>query len=329
MAIKQECISIDSPSEWRKSLEGIEHAFAHTWESCYAMQLTSGMDTYLYCFEMGDVRVICPISERRFQGFVDIVTPYGFSGFAGNKDCSDFPRYWTDFVEQRGYICGYIGLNPLFENGTYIETAEVYRNNEIYALDLTLSTDELFANLSQNRKLQLKNWDKILPNLVHEKHTLKNFFLANYRDFFRKRNASKVYSFSVDTISSLFGLDNVLVVGAQDAGEVEAVSVFGYTPYGGDFLFNVSLPQGQHHSATLLWYGVNRLKSLGIPMLNLGGGVHKNDGVACFKQRFGGRSLTLGCLKQIYEQDIYRKLCQRVNADHTDLAGYFPPYRKP
>src|SRR5918997_1595592 len=133
--VKQKCISLDSPSEWREALIGIEHAFAHTWESCYAMQLTTSLDTYLYCFEADDVRIVCPISERSFEGYIDIVTPYGFSGFVGNENCSEFSHYWTDFVEQRDCICGYIGLNPIFENSTYFDPTEVYRYNEVYVLD--------------------------------------------------------------------------------------------------------------------------------------------------------------------------------------------------
>lgn len=328
--VRHKCIPIDSPSEWREALKGIEHAFAHTWESCYAMQLTTGLDTYLYCFEADDVRIVCPISERRFEGYVDIVTPYGFSGFVGNGDCPGFSRHWANFAKQQGYVCGYIGLNPIFENGTYFEPTEIHRYNEVYVLDLSLSADELFANLSTNRKRQLKDWDKILLNsIVLDKSTLTDFFLANYLAFFRRKGASRVYGFSGETLSFLAGLDNVLIVGAQNSGKVEAVTVFAYTPYAGDFLFNVSLPEGRRHSVALLWYGVNHLKSLQIPLLNLGGGIRENDGVAEFKQRFGGKRLALGGLKQVYDPEVYERLCRRANVDRTDVTGYFPAYRRP
>ena len=326
--IKQECIPIRFPSKWRESLDGIAHAFAHTWENCYAMQLTTGLDTYLYRFEAGDVRIICPLSERRFEDHVDIVTPFGFSGFVGNGNCAEFSHYWFDFVEQRGYVCGYIGLNPIFENATYFEPTAIHRYNEIYVLDLTLSSENLYAKLSTNRKRQLKHWDKVLPDIVLEKSALRDFFLDNYVTFFRRRNAARVYNFSEDTLSYLLNLDNVLLVGVQNAGKVEAVTVFAYTPYVGDFLFNVSLPEGQRHSAALLWYGVNYLKSLQIPLLNLGGGVRRDDGVAEFKQRFGGKRLALGCLKQVYRPEVYEELCRRANVDHTDITGYFPAYRR-
>lgn len=327
--MKQKCISVDSAPEWRLALRGVEHAFAHTWENCYAMRLTTGLSTYLYCLEAGDLRIVCPLSERRFGHHVDIVTPYGFSGFVGNGACSWFSDHWTKYAQEKGYVCGYIGLNPLFEHPTYFGEKEIIRYNEIYVLDLTLSHGELFANLSMNRKRQLKDWDKILPNIVLDESVLTDFLLANYQEFFRERAASMAYSFSEDTMSFLVGLDNVFVVGVRDAGRVEAVTVFAHTPYVGDFLFNVSTPEGRHHSVALLWYGVHYLKARHVPLLNLGGGIRKDDGVAKFKQRFGGQRLSLGCLKQIYEPEVYEQLCRQVNADHTDMTGYFPAYRSP
>lgn len=323
----QKCVPLESPAEWRNALEGIKHAFAHTWENCYAMRLTTGFRTYLYCFEAEKVRIVCPIAEREFEGHVDIVTPYGFSGFVGRGDYADFPHHWRKFVESRGYVCGYIGLNPIFENKTYFDSNELYSHNNIYVLDLTLSREELFSKLSTNRKRQLKEWEKASAGLVLEKHTLTDFFLKNYVEFFRQKGAAPVYAFSVATIESLFALDSVLIVGAGLPGKLEAATVFTCTAYAADFLFNVSLPEGRAHSAALLWYGVNYFKSIGIPLLNLGGGVRAGDSLAEFKQRFGGTKLALSCLEQVYDPATYVALCARMAADPADRTGYFPAYR--
>ena len=77
--MNQKFIPLESRVEWQNALQGIKHAFAHTWENCYAMHLTTGFTTYLYCFEAENIRIVCPIAEREFQGYVDIVTPYGLS----------------------------------------------------------------------------------------------------------------------------------------------------------------------------------------------------------------------------------------------------------
>ena len=201
------CIPIDAPAEWSRALQGIPHAFAHTWESCYAMQLTSALKTYLYCFEHEDVRIVCPIAERTFEQQTDIVTPYGFSGFVGTGDCVEFPLQWKQFVRQQGYVCGYIGLHPLCENITYYDLHDLDCYNTLHVLNLTLSDKELFANLSVNRKRQLKNWHTILDVILLEKSALIDFFLTYYYDFYRHKNASSVYHFARETIAYVLSLE--------------------------------------------------------------------------------------------------------------------------
>jgi hypothetical protein len=324
---RQKCIPLDSPAEWKEALVGIRHAFSHTWENCYAMQLTTGFRTYLYSFEMGSVRIVCPIAEREFDGYIDIVTPYGFSGFVGNHDCPQFPYHWRQFVQERGYICGYIALNPIFETSTYFDLNEAYRSNILYFLDLTFGIDKLFANLDRNRKRELKDFEKI--PFVLDRNALINFFLEAYPHFLRRVQASPATYFTTETLTSLFSLNNVTIVGAGTPHRIEAVYVFACTPYAGDCLFNVARPEGRHHATKLLWWGVNYLKSKGVPMLNLGGGVRENDSVAQSKERFGPIKLPFRALKQVYNHGIYEKLCRQRDVDAGERAGYFPGYRSP
>jgi hypothetical protein len=325
VGIRQYCIPLDSQSEWKEALKGIRHSFGHTWENCYAMHLTTNLKTYLYCFEQDNIRIVCPIAEREYEGYIDVVKPFGFSGFIGNADCPEFSRHWKDFAQQRGYVCGYLGLNPIFDYSNYFDPGEIYQYNTVHVLDLTFSVAELWANLSTNRKRELRDWDNISSNLTVQRAELADFFLANYVDFFHRKGAEQFYLFRKETLTFLFSLDNILLVGGSNSGRVEAVSVFFYTPNVGEYLFNVSLPEGKKHTSALLWYGVNQLKSLGIPLLNLGGG---EGDIGESKRRFGTKQFPLRCVKQIYQRSIYEKLCRRANADPNDTTGYFPPYEK-
>lgn len=327
MIKKQTCISIDSPREWKEALKGVKHAFAHTWENCNAMHKTTGWRTYLYAFEVGPTRIVCPFSERQFDGYTDIVTPYGFSGFVGTADYLDFAQYWKNFAQEKGYVCAYISVNPLLSNDKYYDLDRIFTYNSVYVLDLTLCEEELYKNLSENRRRQLKDRER-LDGLNHDRAVLKDFILAQYQRFFSQKNASRTYSFSRQTMSLLMDLDNVILVGAGRSEQIEAVCVFAYTPYGGEYLFNVSMPGKQEHSVVLLWYGVMQLKSLGVPSLNLGGGITEDDGVARFKQRFGGKRSALKCVKEVYNPIIFAELCRRVNADPQESTGYFPPYTR-
>jgi hypothetical protein len=291
------------------------------------MRLTTGFTTYLYSFETENVRIVCPIAEREFEGHVDILTPYGFSGFVGTGAMPQFPLYWREFVQDRGYICGYIALNPGFETNGYLNSNEVYHCNSLYFLDLTLRTDALFSNLDSNRKRQLKDFDKTI--FVLDRRSLTSFFLAVYPVFLRRVQASLAAHFTDDTLKFLFSLSNVFLVGAGKPEKIEAVSVFTYTHYAGDFIFNIATLEGRRHATPLLWCGVNYLKSKDIPVLNLGGGVRENDDVARSKERFGPIKRPFRALKQVYNQEIYEELCRRRGANPADRTGYFPAYRSP
>ena len=308
-------------------MQGIKHAFAHTWENCYAMRLTTGFTSYLYCFETANVRIICPIAEREFEGHVDIVTPYGFSGFVGNGPCPQFPLYWSEFVKERGYVCGYIALNPIFEKDAYFNLNKAYRSNTLYFLDLTLSINKLFSNLHKNRRRKLKDFDKTV--FISDRNALTNFLVGNYPAFLRRVQAPRAAYFTRETLISLCSLDNVVVVGAGTVEKIEAVYIFAHTRYAADCLFNVATPEGRHYATLLLWWGVNYLKSKHIALLNLGGGVRENDSIARSKEFFGPIKLPFRALKQVYQPKIYEELCRRRGADPADKTGYFPGYRSP
>ncbi|MBK8552999.1 MAG: hypothetical protein IPL53_18840 [Ignavibacteria bacterium] len=181
--IIQRCISLDSKDEWNEALKGVKHSFAFTQENCHAMKLTTGNNTYLYCFEKDKTKIVCPVSERDYNGYTDIVTPFGFSGFAGNEDCSEFVNYWNEFVNEKKYVCGYISQNPLFQNNTYYKNEEGYKSTNLYFIDLNLSLTELFENLDANRKKQIKNYKSVESKFIYDKKMLTEFFLNNYYDF--------------------------------------------------------------------------------------------------------------------------------------------------
>ena len=292
------------------------------------MWLTTRHRTFLYCLESDKGRIVCPISERKFRDAVDIYTPYGYSGPVGIGECPDFGDQWARFVQAAGYVCGYVGLNPLFENQCYSFPAETQPYNSVYVLDLTRTEAELFEHLSANRKRQLRHWDDSRKRLILDRNVLKRFFFSYYHEFFRSKGVTQACRFfAQETLESLCELENVILVGAGCGGTVEAVYVVGYTDFAADALFNIAVPEGRCHAALLTWWTVLRLKRLGIPVLNLGGGAKENDGMAEFKKRFGARKLPLRALKQIYRPQIFRELCEYAGVHTDERSGYFPPYR--
>jgi hypothetical protein len=322
-------IPLESRGAWNDALQDIPHSFAHTWENCRAMYLTTGYPTYLYCFESAHRRIACPIAEREINGSSDIVTPYGFSGFVGTGDCVDFPRYWLEFVQSRGYVSGYIALNPAFENSTYFPPQDAFCSNTLFYLDLTLGTDQLLADVASGRRRQLSGPRLQAISFVEDRGALTEFLLANHGPFMERVNGSAASRFSTETLAFLCRLENVLLIGAAGQQGIEAAVLFACTNFAAEGLISVPLPNGRKHMAALVWRAVEQLKRLQVPLLNLGGGIREDDSVAAFKRRFGGREMPFRCLKQIYNPDVYSALCGQVEADPRDKSGYFPAYRRP
>ena len=75
-----------------------------------------------------------------------------------------------------------------------------------------------------------------------------------------------------------------------------------------------------------MWAGVTELRSLGVPILNLGGGVQVGDGIAKLKQRFGAAEHELGALRLVFQPDVYGELCGSRTAVRD---SYFPAYLAP
>lgn len=322
------CITLDDPSGWNRALDGVRHGFAHTWENAYAMRLTTGYPTYLYVYTSGETRIVCPVAERTFSGYVDIVTPYGLSGFVSNGTCPEFGHHWRQFARTRGYVCGYFAIHPLLMDESLYPVHELEEQNEIYVIDLRRSLDELFARLSTNRRRVVRDMDKSM-RIVQNRERLADFFLRHYHEFMSAKGASSVYQFSPQTLSFLTGLENVFMFGAANEDDrLESVSMFACTRDVATYLFNVSIPEGRRHAAPLLWCGIEHARSLDIHWMDLGGGIRKNDSLAEFKRRFGGDAKPLKALKQIYDTPVFESLCREVNVDAA-RSGYFPPYRRP
>jgi len=323
---EQELIPLSSREKWMTRLNEIPHHFSHTLEHCQAMYLSTGYPTYLYSFRHNNILVLCPICERSFDGYTDIVTPYGFNGFISNGDYPEFNSYWINFCKARAYVCSYFGCHPLMNYDLGFSKEEVKIGNEVYLLDLTIGIENIISRMSDNRKRQLKKMSKDSHHVSFDKNKLTDYFVDNYTKFIVEKGARGTYHFNDSTLQMLVNMENVFMTGFIDDGHVEAVSLFGYTPYSGDFLFNISSEKGKENSFTLMWMAIERLSSMKIPFLNLGGGVTQGDSLAAFKKRFGGMARNLEGIQQVYSPFVFNELCAKTGKNIHNTS-YFPPYR--
>jgi hypothetical protein len=322
---RQELIPLEDGLRWTAALAELPHGHAHTHGFCHAVQLTSAAPTYLYRWTRDGARVVCVVAERELEGEVDVTTPYGFGGFAMSGDCTGFAAEWQELARRRGWVCGYIALNPLFADAAGLDAAEVAVQSRLYVLDLSEPREVTWGGLSENRRRQLRHFDAVAAGFELDRGRLARFLVDEFAAFFARRGAGPATDFRDETVAAIAALDNVLLVGAGD-GELESVAAFGFTAHAGDYLFGISRPGGERHSAHLVWWGAERLRDLGVPSLNLGGGVRPGDDVAEFKRRFGATERPLASLRQVYRPDVYKRLCEDAGVSPA-RSGWFPPYR--
>lgn len=318
-------VSLDDERGWSEALSGLPHAPGHTREWCRAMHHTTGWDTFLYAFTNGATRVICPIAERPWGSRTDITTPPGFSGFVAVGPTAGFADEWLRYARERRWVSGYIGLNPVLANG--VEDLPAIPHHTVYSLDLRLPADELIGRMDRNRRRQLRVALDPGNPIVTDRAELTDFIVREYPAFAARSEIALSRRLGSATLRELCGASNSILAGAMSGGVLEAAYLIVYTPYAADSVLSVSVPGGQHHAVRLLWHGVTALRRIGVPVLNLGGGVRPGDSIASFKERFGPAVHPLESVRQVYDPEAYAALCRERGADPGDRDGYFPAYR--
>lgn len=312
-------------SGWEGALAGLPHVFGHTWAGCRALGLDGGGEPSLFVAEGEGVRVACPLIERSIEGRLDVATPYGFSGLTGTGSWPGFTEVWKRFAGERGYVAGYLAVNALFGDETYADPETVTVANETFVLDLREGAEGAWGSLSTNRRRQLREWRA--EGYEVDSDGLAGFFVEQYPLVMERKEAAGRHRFGEETLRALCEAPGTFLVGAREGGRLESVSLFGFTPHAGDFVFNAALPGCAHHSVPLIWSAVHLLAEKGVPWLNLGGGMSPGDSLADFKARFGATPLPMRSVKAVYDQAAYEELCRRHGADPDDRDGFFPAYR--
>ena len=138
-------------------------------------------------------------------------------------------------MEDRGYVCGYIGLHPVLAQPALAESDDAFSHTSVYVLDLHLPLTALHGALSENRRRQLRGWEAQQSRLTDDREALTEFFAGHFQDFMRSRHAGLAYAFSDATLRALCALDNVLLT-----PHLGFVTKDAYERFYGDTVENVS-----------------------------------------------------------------------------------------
>ena len=152
-------------------------------------------------------------------------------------------------------------------------------------------------------------------------------FVRLYQDFAERRGLSSLYTFEANVLHQMCQNPNLEIIAAETAeGEIEAVSLFPYGTHGAYYYLNGATEVGQNHARAILWTAMLHFKSRGLQYLNLAGGIQTHDSLHNFKRRFGTTEHPTHALKQVYNSEVYERLCAQYKVD-TARTGYFPPWR--
>jgi len=322
-AMSTRLISLANREEWETVMSRVPHGPAHTY--WYNAALASSIEDEIALFEYADRENLaaCPVILRRYGKSVDITTPYGFGGFAVHGDCTGLPDEFHRFAIEQGWVCGYLALHPLFPH-PFVATDGIEQGRTIYLLDLAYSEDILLASMHETHRYQVRKDSEQLESIITEANPLSGVLPALYAETLARVGASDIYRFSEATLNAWLSSPGCLVLGLGTPPQ--AVVLCLYTNDIADYFINASTNHGRKHTRILLWAAVRELKRRGVRCFNLGGGARDADALDTFKRRFGGKSMGVPVLKQVYIHEQFTALCRQAGAvDHA--TGYFPPYR--
>jgi hypothetical protein len=327
MRVQHQLIPLADRGSWEAALDTVRHSFFHTWAYNGAIAATTRLPASLYVCEWAGGRVVCPLLERPFDGHTDVATPPGFPGPVATAPFPTFSRELKRFARTQGWVSGYIGLDPTLTDPALASDEDAVHHNDVYVLDLSHGEAGVAARLSRNRRRQLRYHDE--HRLVFERERVAEFLVERVGPFYEERGASRESRLNEESIRLLCSADAVRLVGVEVDGRVQAAAAFASTAWLADAVAGAGTPTGRALSFHLVWDAVRHYTAAGIPRLNLGGGVRRGDSVAEFKRRFGADVVPLRALRQVYNPDAYRDLCERAGRDPSDRSGYFPAYRRP
>lgn len=329
MTIQQTLISLSDKIRWQQALQDVPHGPAHRWEYNFALNQTYHQDILLYEGVTEHFKAVCPIAVREKFNHKDLVTPYGFGGLVSRgKPLPNLFNEWNSLFQPLAYICGYFVFHPTFNVATDFIESDLYTiepANTIYTIDLQFTMQALLQNMSKAHRYELRQWESQHFQIIEDKDEIQTVLVDLYTETLVRTHAKPVYHFSCETLHQILHDQHTIALGVKENSRIVAIALFPYTAHVADYFLNAATIDGRKHTRGLIWKGMEKLQQHCVPMLNLGGGIKPADSLDDFKRRFGGQTVPVSTLKQIFNQEVFDNLCAKLTP--SSLAqSYFPPY---
>lgn len=314
--------SLSEPDLWRViHAQGGIPAHAHGLAAGLAK---SGIEPRLALVRTRDGGMVLPFFERRWQGATDICTWLSVSGARLWGDPVSALDLWQEHARACGWVAGYIQVEP---DSLHSDVPGMADGNTVLMMDLDVP--DVLAGASRTIHRSIRGAISRGVRLEEERSLLADAFVRLYPPAMTRLGASTAYDLAPETLRALALSPDALVLGAALGSELHVVTVFPASHGRAESFLTAGSEEGRDLSAWLYAQFFERLRSMGVRRLNLGGGVRPDDGVFQFKARFGGQPRPLGVLRQVYDPVAYAALCARAGVLPAEEGGWFPAYRAP
>jgi serine/alanine adding enzyme len=251
---------------------------------------------------------------------VDVITPYGYGGPAGDDLAAFWPAY-DEWAREQGVVTTFIRFHPLYANQRGVP---FYVEELAPTIGWRLDGD-LPAGMHGKHRNALRKAQSAAEVVAADD---LDAFVPLYEETMRRAGAADFYFFSRAYWEALERTGMLARFDAVADGEVVASALCLASPPWLHYHLGAASEAGRKLGATTLVLCEAGMwaKERGYERFHLGGGVggHR-DSLHEFKRRFdpaGECEAAIG--KLVHDPDAYRAL----GGDPTDLTGFFPAYRR-
>lgn len=286
--------------------------------------------------------MLFPFLKRSFEykgkQYSDFETAYGYGGPIFNtKDCNFIEEsvklLYKKFVEYN-YIAGFVRFHPLLNNyNSFNEIGTVILDRKTVAIDLTLSEEDIWMNEihTKNRNVIKKAIKEDLKFVVDDKFEYLNRFIDLYNSTMNKLNADNFYYFKEDYYNNFIENINDSFLGVVlKKDKVISAAIFMYSGDYGHYHLSGSDKNYLKYSPNnfMLYKAALELKARNIKYFHLGGGTtsDENDSLFCFKNKFSKRLYQFAIGKLIFNDDIYKSLCEDWEKRWPEKTEHYKHY---
>lgn len=289
-----------------------------------------------------------PVHLRSADGFVDAVSPYGYSGIYIDPQLSRHDRRlaWSravDELRQRRALSVFIRQSPLVGSPPDTESFRKVVDDHPTVCLGTTDVDAVWKQMEGRSRTSIRKAERLgFTTTVNEVSTSDvasdSVFRALYEGAMRRREAAGHFFFPdayYEALSRGLG-ENLLLACVMDASgtPVSAALLMRHASLLHYHLSGASLEAGRNGATNLMLWGVIQwaVKN-GIERFHLGGGVSTEDSLFRFKRSFGGVTLSYSAYGAVIDPAGYdhavevRATKLRRPVDEVRAVGFFPQFR--